>query len=70
MKDVRVGTPIVVNDITITPLEQVSSFHEISADGGLVYWAKEPVGVLIETPTEKWALNVSGRPISLDAFQV
>lgn len=66
MKDVQLGPPIIVGDTTISPLECTQVFYYRSGRGVVAHAQKEPVGIVVETPGHKWAVDLNGQPIPLD----
>ena len=66
MKQVQFSAPILIGDITIRPMERVQVHRTDTGTGFYVYASREPVGILIETPERKWALDLEGAEIPLD----
>ncbi len=66
MKEVQFSAPILIGDITIIAMERVQVHRTDTGTGFYFYASKEPVGILIETPDHKWALDLEGAEIPLD----
>ena len=59
MKEFRVGKPISIGDVTLTPLERVE-VHQNAWTAGAVVWAsKVPVAVLLSGPSGNVAVTVA-----------
>ena len=67
MKEVRPGQPIVVGEMTITPLERVESYHDSGRKGFWVYVYKEPVGIVIDSPKGIQTVTLSGQDMPIGA---
>ena len=67
MKEVRPGQPIVIGEMTITPLERVESYHGGGRKGFWIYGYKEPVGIVIDSPKGRQTVALSGQDMPLDA---
>ncbi len=66
MKEVQFSAPILIGDITIRPMERIRVDHTDTGTGFYFYACREPVGILIETPEHKWALDPEGAEIALE----
>ena len=60
MKDVRSGKPVVVGDVTITPLEQVERYRVINEKGFFIYLSKRPTGITVNSPAGSWDFDLRG----------
>lgn len=68
MKDTLAGTPIHLDGMSIIPLELITYYHGRKGRGFLVYASKEPIGIVISSPKGKWAMDIEGNPVSLQAY--
>ena len=68
MKEARVGTPIILGQITIIPLEEVSLHHDFSGGGLFVYASKEPIGIVVGSPEGKYAIDIHGQHVALEPY--
>ena len=68
MSEVRVGEPVVIGEVTIVPLERVSVYRDSGKNRLSVYISKEPVGVMISSPEGKWAVDIYGEQMPLEAY--
>ncbi len=66
MKEVQFSAPILIGDITIRPMVRIQVDRTDTDTGFYFYACREPVGILIETPEHKWALDLEGAEIPLD----
>ena len=60
MQRVQVGTPIVIGDVTITPVEKLSLNRSSGKSWSLAYLVKSPVGVIVDSPGGRQAFGVDG----------
>lgn len=68
MKEEQAGTPIIIGELRIIPLEEVS-IHQVSKGRGLWFHArKEPIGVVVSSPQGRWAYDRHGRQIALETY--
>ena len=58
MKELRVGAPISIGDLTLTPLERVELHCDAWAEGAIVWASKAPVAVLLSGPSGNFAVTV------------
>ena len=68
MKEERAGSPVRVGEVTIVPLERVAVHHGGGKDRLWAYVCKEPVGVVVVSAGETWALNVQGERVPLETY--
>jgi hypothetical protein len=68
MKKKCVGTPVTVGEITIIPMEEVNLYHDCNKDRLSIFTFKKPVGVVINSPQGKWAIDVYGQQVSMDTY--
>ncbi len=66
MKDKRLGKKIYFSEFIITPVEQVEINGSHHRYGVTVFAECEPLGVIIESADKRWAIDINGRPISVD----
>lgn len=64
-KEVSIGPPIVVGSVTLVPVVRTSISHW--QRGGVVsfFGAKQPVSLLVVTPTARVAFAITGEEIPL-----
>ncbi len=58
MNEDRRGEPVVVGEVTITPLERVERYSESNGKGFFFYYSKRPVGVTVDSPAGSWDLDL------------
>lgn len=63
MKEVRIGQPLSVNNVTIIPLEEITVSYKNNHGALMFYVSKKPLGVVIATPQKKWAIGIEGETI-------
>ena len=68
MKEIRVGRPVIIGEVTIVPLERVSVYHGSRKGGLSLYISKEPIGVVISSAQGKQAFNMSGERVPLETY--
>ena len=68
MKEVRVGRPIIVGEMTIVPLERVSVYHDSKRGRFWAYTSKESIGIVISSPQGKWAVDICGVQVPLETY--
>lgn len=49
MNDVRSGEPVVVGEVTITPIERVNRYRVSNEKGFFVYLSKRPAGITVNS---------------------
>jgi hypothetical protein len=54
MKNVRRGEPVVVGEITITPLERVERYRVNNEKGFFVYLSKRTAGITVDSSKGSW----------------
>ena len=67
MEEVRTGRPVVIEDLTITPLERVRVYSGTGGMGFWVYVYKEPVGILVDSPDGQRSIDLIGQEPSARA---
>ncbi|GAI39225.1 unnamed protein product [marine sediment metagenome] len=68
MKQMCVGKPVIVGEITIVPLEGVNVYQHSTRDGFSVYVSREPVGFVIGSPQGKQAVDIYGEQVPLETY--
>lgn len=58
MNNVHSGEPIVVGELTITPMERVERYRTSGKRGFFVYFSKKPVRVTVDSPEGSWVFNL------------
>ena len=58
MKDVRSGEPVVVGEVTITPLERVERYRVSIEKGFFVYLSKRPSGITVVSSEGSWDFDL------------
>ena len=59
MKDIRRGKPVVVGEVTITPLEQVARYRLINEKGFFIYLSKRPARITVDSPEGSWDFDLT-----------
>ena len=67
MEEVRSGQPIVIGDLTITPIERVQVHSGTGGMGFWVYSCKEPVGIVVDSPDGQRSIDLIGQDPSARA---
>lgn len=65
MNRLRAGTPIVVEDVEVIPIELTRFSADRLANGLAGFAAKSPTAVVIRSRQGVWALGLDGQPVSL-----
>lgn len=68
MRNVHAGTPIRVGATTIVPLEQIKLHCRSGRNVFFFCASKEPVGLVINSPLGRWAINLDGERVPLETF--
>ena len=58
MKDVRSGEPVVVGEVTITPVERVEKYRTIGKRAFFAYFFKVPVRVTVDSSEGSWDFDL------------
>ena len=58
MKKVHSGEPLVVGEVSITPLERVEEYRTSGKRGFFVYVSKKPVRVTVDSPEGSWDFDL------------
>ena len=59
MEEVRTGQPVVVGELTITPIENVRVYRGTDGTGSWVYAYKEPVSIIIDSPDGQRTIDLT-----------
>ena len=68
MKETCVGIPVIIGEITIIPLEEVSVYHDRNKGRLSVYASKGPIGIVVGSPQGKWAIDIYGGQVPLETY--
>jgi hypothetical protein len=60
MKQLRVGKPFTINEITVIPLEEDRVIHSREGRWLSCYMLRMPVGIVVTSHGENWACDISG----------
>ncbi len=67
-KEVEIGSPVTVAGVTLIPLIKVS-LNYWRRNGSLSFLGvKQPIGVVIVSPSAKRAFRITGEEVPLDQF--
>jgi len=66
--EVVIENPVTVAGITLVPVTGVSLNHWCGKRGVLYFSVKEPLGVVVVSPSAKRAFRITGEEILLDQF--
>ena len=64
-KEVTIGNPVVVAGVTLIPVTRVSLNYWCGNGGISSFGIKQPVSVVIVSPSDKRAFSVTGEEVSL-----
>ena len=65
-KEVEIGNPVAIAGITLIPITRVS-LNYWQHNGGISFLGiKQPLSLIVISPSEKKAFKVSGEEVSLD----
>ncbi len=67
-KEIRIGQPLSIDNVTIVPLEEVTISGRKSDGTPMFYFSKSPLGVAVATPQRAWVIGIEGETINLKAF--
>lgn len=68
MKTRCTDTPITAGDMTIIPLKETSIYYVNYKDSLSFYVSNQPIGIVIVSPQDKWAIDVNGEQLPLDIY--
>jgi uncharacterized spore protein YtfJ len=67
-KEIEIGSPVTVAGVTLIPLIKVS-LNCWRRNGSLSFFgAKQPIGVVVVSPSAKRAFRITGEEVPLDQF--
>ena len=65
-KEVEIGNPVTIAGITLIPVAEIS-LHSWQRKGGISFLGtKQPLSVIVISPSEKKAFKVSGEEVPLN----
>jgi hypothetical protein len=65
-KEVEIGSPVTIAGITLVPVTGISLHSWRCKDGISFLGTKQPLSVVVISPSEKKAFRVSGEEVPLD----
>ena len=65
-EEIEIGNPVAVAGVTLIPVAKVLLRHWYGRRGTLFFGVKQPVGVVVVSPSAKVAFRITGEEISLD----
>ena len=65
-KKVEIGNPLAINGITLIPITKVSVNYWHCKGGISFFGTKQPLSVVVISPSEKKAFRTSGEELPLD----
>ena len=68
MKERHTDTTVTVGEMTIIPLKEISMYYVNNTEILSVYASSEPIGIVIDSPQGKWAIDVHGEQVPLDTY--
>jgi hypothetical protein len=68
-KEIVTEEAVAVAGVTIVPIAQLSLTHRQAGYGTSFFAAKEPVAIVVASPTAKRAFRITGEEISIDRLQ-
>ena len=67
-KEIEIGSPVTVDGVTLIPVIKVS-LNYWRRNGNLSFFgAKQPIGVVVVSPSAKRAFRITGEEVPLDQF--
>ena len=67
-KEIEIGNPVAVAGVTLIPVAKVSLHRWHGNRGILSFGAKQPVGIVVVSPSARRAFRVTGEEVPLDQF--
>ena len=58
MNKVDSGEPLVVGEVTITPVDRVERYRTSSKTGFFLYLSKKPIRVTVDSPEGSWDFDL------------
>ena len=65
-REVTIGSPVTVAGVTVIPVSEVSINYWHSKRGIASFGSKQPVSIIIVTPSAKKAFRITGEEITFD----
>ena len=65
-KEVTINNPTAIAGLTIIPVVHVSLHYWLHNGGGSFFGIKEPVAVIVVSPTAKRAFRLTGEEVSIE----
>ena len=62
MKDVRTGEPVVIGEVTITPMERIERYRVSNEKGTFVYVSKTPAAITVASSQGSWDFDLESSP--------
>lgn len=67
-KEIEIGSPVTVAGVTLIPVIKVS-LNYWRGNGSLSFFGvKQPIGMVVVSPSGKRALRITGQEVPLDQF--
>ncbi len=67
-KEVSIGNPVAIAGVTLVPVTEVLLSCWPGKGGILFFGRKQPVGVIVVSPSAKRAFRITGFEVPLDQF--
>ncbi|MFC1965119.1 hypothetical protein ACFLWG_03875 [Chloroflexota bacterium] len=67
-KEIVIDNPVTVAGITLIPVAKVSLSHWHGNRGTSFFGFKQPIGVVVVSPSARRAFRITGEKVSLDQF--
>ena len=68
MRQKHAESAVVIGEITIIPLKETSIYYVNSADSHSFYLLSEPIGIVVDSPQGKRAINIQGKQVPLETY--
>ncbi|MFC2017984.1 hypothetical protein ACFLTQ_01610 [Chloroflexota bacterium] len=68
MKERHADSAVVIGEITIIPLKEINMYYVNNTDNLSVYVSSEPIGIVINSPQGKWAIDIQGNQVPLETY--
>lgn len=65
-KEITIGEPIAIGDVTLIPITKVSLNYECGNAGISFFGFKHPVAVIVISTSAKTAFRIDGEEVSID----
>ena len=67
-QEIEIGNPVTVAGVTLIPVIKISLNYWRRNGNRSFFGAKQPIGVVVVSPSAKRALRISGEEVRLDQF--